>query len=104
MRAYSTDPFSPGRAGWRERRTKLQPTGMARKVDQLGRVVLPAEMRRTFGINEGDLVDIAVDGTRIVLTKVEERCVFCATVTDLREFSGKLVCSPCVSRLSTNGA
>jgi transcriptional pleiotropic regulator of transition state genes len=78
----------------------LHSTGMTRKVDSLGRVVLPAEMRRVFGIREGDLVDIAVDGQHIVLTKVEQRCVFCGDATALVEYSGKLVCRPCVDGLS----
>ena len=78
----------------------MHSTGMTRKVDSLGRVVLPAEMRRVFGIREGDLVDIAVDGQHIVLTKVEQRCVFCGDAAGLVEYSGKLVCQPCVEGLS----
>jgi AbrB family transcriptional regulator, transcriptional pleiotropic regulator of transition state genes len=73
--------------------------GMARKVDQLGRIVLPAELRRLFGIHEGDLVEIFVEEGRIVLAKVEEHCVFCGSTTDLREFGGKLVCHSCTERL-----
>lgn len=75
-------------------------TGVARKVDQLGRVVLPAEVRRRFGIRPGDMIEIAVDSDAIQLIKVEDRCVFCGGTTDLVEFSGKLVCGGCVSRLS----
>jgi transcriptional pleiotropic regulator of transition state genes len=75
-------------------------TGVARKVDQLGRVVLPAEVRRQFGIRPGDMIDIAVDSDAILLSKVEDRCVFCAGAADLIEFSGKLVCTGCVSRLA----
>jgi AbrB family transcriptional regulator, transcriptional pleiotropic regulator of transition state genes len=75
-------------------------TGVARKVDQLGRVVLPAEVRRQFGINPGDLIEIAVDSDAILLTKVEERCIFCGATANLSEFSTKLVCSGCVSRLA----
>jgi AbrB family transcriptional regulator, transcriptional pleiotropic regulator of transition state genes len=78
-------------------------TGMARKVDQLGRVVLPAEVRRQFGIRPGDMVDIAVDSDAILLSKVEDRCVFCSAGADLIEFSGKLVCPVCVSRLAAEG-
>ena len=73
---------------------------MARKVDQLGRIVLPAELRRLFGIHEGDLVEIFVEEGRIVLAKVEEHCIFCGSTAELREFSGKLVCQACVDRLS----
>jgi len=79
-------------------------TGVARKVDQLGRVVLPAEVRRHFGISPGDLIEIAVDSDAILLTKVEDRCVFCGGTASLSEFSGKLVCSDCVSRLAAEEA
>jgi AbrB family transcriptional regulator, transcriptional pleiotropic regulator of transition state genes len=79
-------------------------TGVARKVDQLGRVVLPAEVRRHFDISPGDLVEIAVDSDAILLTKVENCCVFCGGTASLSEFSGKLVCSECVSRLAAEGA
>jgi transcriptional pleiotropic regulator of transition state genes len=79
-------------------------TGVARKVDQLGRVVLPAEVRRHFHISPGDLVEIAVDSDAILLTKVENRCVFCGGTASLSEFSGKLVCSECVSRLAAEEA
>jgi AbrB family transcriptional regulator, transcriptional pleiotropic regulator of transition state genes len=79
-------------------------TGVARKVDQLGRVVLPSEVRRHFGISPGDLIEIAVDSDAILLTKVEDRCVFCGGTADLSEFSGKLVCGECVSRLASEEA
>jgi transcriptional pleiotropic regulator of transition state genes len=79
-------------------------TGVARKVDQLGRVVLPAEVRRHFGISPGDLIEVAVDSDAILLTKVEDRCVFCGGTANLSEFSGKLVCGECVSRLAAEEA
>jgi AbrB family transcriptional regulator, transcriptional pleiotropic regulator of transition state genes len=79
-------------------------TGVARKVDQLGRVVLPAEVRRHFDISAGDLIEITVDSDAILLTKVENRCVFCGGTTGLSEFSGKLVCGECLSRLAAEEA
>jgi AbrB family transcriptional regulator, transcriptional pleiotropic regulator of transition state genes len=82
----------------------LRRTGVARKVDQLGRVVLPAEVRRHFDISPGDLIEIAVDSDAILLTKVENRCVFCGETASLSEFSGKLVCGECVSRLAAEEA
>lgn len=75
-------------------------TGVTRKVDQLGRVVLPAEVRRHFGISPGDFIEIAVDTDAILLSKVEDRCVFCSGTADLSEFSGKLVCRGCLTRLA----
>ena len=77
-------------------------SGVTRKVDQLGRVVLPVELRRTLGLREGDLVEVAVEGTRILLTKVETRCIFCGNGTDLRDFAGKRVCGGCVGRLTAS--
>jgi AbrB family transcriptional regulator, transcriptional pleiotropic regulator of transition state genes len=80
-----------------------QTSGVSRKVDRLGRIVLPAELRKELDINEGDLMEIAVDDDdRIVLEKVAQRCVFCraAPPTELREFEHKLVCEPCVERLT----
>lgn len=74
--------------------------GVARKVDQLGRVVLPVEMRKALRIEVGDLVMMSADGERIVLHKVEQVCVFCAGSDQLREFSRKLVCAACVGRLT----
>jgi len=77
---------------------------MARKVDALGRVVLPKELRSQLTIEPGDLVDISVDEDRIVLEKVEQRCVFCGSTVELRDFEKKLVCAGCVERLSGSGA
>ena len=79
----------------------MSTSGVTRKVDQLGRVVLPVEIRRNLGLREGDHVEIAVEGSRILLTKVETRCIFCGTGTDLREFAAKRVCNGCVGRLTS---
>jgi AbrB family transcriptional regulator, transcriptional pleiotropic regulator of transition state genes len=82
-------------------------SGVSRKVDRLGRVVLPVELRKQLEISEGDLIEIGIDDDgRIVLEKVAQRCVFCratAPATDLREFEHKLVCEPCVEKLTASG-
>ena len=78
-------------------------TGVARKVDQLGRVVLPSELRRALGIREGDLVDFSVEDRRIVIEKVEQRCTFCGSNTELREFRDRLVCATCATELGASG-
>jgi transcriptional pleiotropic regulator of transition state genes len=77
-------------------------TGMARKVDDLGRIVLPAEIRRSFDIGEGDLLDISVEEGRIVLQKVQDRCVLCGSDIDLFLHEGKLVCLVCRKALATS--
>lgn len=68
---------------------------MARKVDDLGRIVLPVEMRRMFGIQPGDELQIAVDGACILLHKPQPGCVFCDGVDALRAYRDKPVCRSC---------
>ncbi len=79
----------------------LLKTGMTRKLDDLGRIVLPAEIRRTFGIREGDLIDISVSDDQILLSKQERTCTFCRSDVDLESFSEKLVCAVCRKSLAT---
>ena len=78
----------------------MKPTGLPRRIDHLGRIVIPVELRRLLGIAEGDYVGFSSDGDRIVLEKVEERCTFCGTPSELRPYKGKLVCDACASDLS----
>ncbi len=74
-------------------------TGVSRKVDDLGRIVLPVELRRVFNIRSGDELQIAVDGGDILLRKVEARCVFCDGGDGLRPYRGKQVCTECTEGL-----
>lgn len=78
----------------------MRDTGMSRKVDDLGRVVIPAEMRKSFGIREGDYLDISVEDDRIILSRREDACIFCRSTADLKEFRGRMVCATCVGQLS----
>ena len=74
-------------------------TGMARKVDDLGRIVLPVETRRLFSIQPGDALEISVADGAILLRKLETACVFCGSHEDLREYKGKQVCGPCAAEM-----
>jgi AbrB family transcriptional regulator, transcriptional pleiotropic regulator of transition state genes len=78
-------------------------TGMARKVDDLGRIVLPVETRRLFNIRPGDALEIAVADGAILLRKLESGCVFCDARDALQEFKGKLVCLDCTGSLGPPG-
>ena len=78
----------------------MKSIGMSRKVDDLGRIVLPVELRRQLGIKAGDELDIAVDGVMVMLHKIESRCVFCDSQEGLRAYCEKQVCSDCLSQLS----
>jgi transcriptional pleiotropic regulator of transition state genes len=77
--------------------------GMSRKVDDLGRIVLPVELRRQLGIRAGDELDISVDGAMVLLSKIESRCVFCDSVDQLRGYREKQVCGSCVTALAQPG-
>jgi transcriptional pleiotropic regulator of transition state genes len=77
----------------------MKPTGIRRKVDDLGRVVIPASMRRSLGIGLGDEVEISVDGGRVVLAKPSEQCTFCEATDNLGSFRDKVVCWSCTAAL-----
>ncbi len=68
---------------------------MVRKIDDLGRIVVPAETRRLFSIREGDPLTISVDGDAIVIRKLEATCTFCGATRDVNAFKGKGVCAKC---------
>ena len=73
----------------------MKDTGMARKVDDLGRIVLPVELRRLHGIKTGDALEISVDGDAIVLRKLFQGCVFCGENEGLTVYRGRSVCPAC---------
>ncbi len=73
----------------------MKTVGIIRKVDELGRVVLPVEMRRTLGIEERDPLEISLDGETVILRKVQNVCVFCGGEKDLLEYNGKCICCDC---------
>ena len=77
----------------------MKSTGIVRKLDQLGRIVIPKELRTTFDIKETDPIEIFVDGTDIVLRKYQKSCVFCGESGGLVEFGGKVVCADCLKKI-----
>ena len=80
----------------------MQTTGIIRKVDDLGRIVLPVEVRRAMGIQVGTELEILVENRRSVLEKMENCCIFCGARENLRQFFGKNLCSRCVEMLQQN--
>lgn len=78
----------------------MKATGIVRKVDELGRIVLPIELRRTLEIAERDSLEIYVDGTSIVLRKYEPACVFCGSSKDVAVFKDKNICTACLKELT----
>ncbi|RPI23463.1 MAG: AbrB/MazE/SpoVT family DNA-binding domain-containing protein [Actinobacteria bacterium] len=73
---------------------------MVRKIDDLGRIVVPAETRRLFNIREGDELAIAVENDAIVLRKLEASCVFCDETVDVVAFHGRGICHRCRQELT----
>ena len=77
----------------------MKTTGVVRKIDELGRVVLPSEIRRVFGIHEGDELDISVDGERVILQKRLDACLFCGAENPAINYRDRKICESCASEL-----
>jgi len=78
----------------------VKPAGIVRKVDQLGRIVLPKSLRKRFQMNEGDPVEILVQGDHIILSRYYPRCVFCGSAEQVSEFKERHICAGCLSEMS----
>lgn len=77
----------------------MKSIGVVRKVDELGRVVIPIEVRRSLGIAEKDPLEIYVDSENIVLKKYEPTCVFCGEAGEILRFRGKNICTDCIKAI-----
>ena len=77
----------------------MKATGIVRKIDALGRIVLPIEIRKILDIKQKDAVEIFTDNDRIVLQKYQPACVFCNNTEDVIYFSGKRICAECLKIL-----
>jgi transcriptional pleiotropic regulator of transition state genes len=78
----------------------MKSTGVVRKVDELGRIVIPIELRRTMGIEEKDALEIYVDNEKIILKKYEPACIFCGNEENVVIYKGKNLCKNCLTELS----
>ena len=79
----------------------MKATGMVRRVDELGRVVLPAEIRQAMDIKVKDSLEIYTDGDSIVLKKYQQSCVFCEEAEDLVQFADKRICPACLGKIKS---
>lgn len=77
----------------------MKKTGIIRKVDELGRVVLPIELRRTLDIGEREELEIYLDDDKIVLKKYETACIFCGNTKKLTTYCEKQVCRDCIKKM-----
>lgn len=74
----------------------MKSTGIIRKVDELGRIVVPKELRKVLDINTKDPIAIFVEGKGIILKRYIRGCVFCGEARDTIEFKGKTLCRNCL--------
>lgn len=81
----------------------MKSTGISRKVDDLGRIVIPMELRNQLNIKEKDAIEIYVEGSSIVLKKFNQSCVFCGSEKDLKDFNGHSICKKCIDDISKVG-
>jgi len=78
----------------------MKSTGIVRRVDELGRVVLPIELRRVLGIAEKDQIEIYVEGASIILKKYQPSCIFCDNCDNVVDYKDKMVCPECIKELA----
>ncbi|WP_426455157.1 AbrB/MazE/SpoVT family DNA-binding domain-containing protein [Paenibacillus sp. S-38] len=77
----------------------MKPAGVVRKVDQLGRIVLPKSLRKRYQMNEGDPVEILVSGDHIILERYRPRCVFCGSMEQVSDFKERHICAECLGEM-----
>ena len=75
-------------------------TGIIRRVDELGRIVIQKEMRKYIDIYQKDPIEISIEGSNIILHKYENKCVFCGAIKPAIRYNGKLICSKCLKEIN----
>lgn len=77
----------------------MKSTGIVRKIDELGRIVIPKELRRTLVINESDPMEIYTEGDQVILKKYEPTCIFCGEGKEVINYKGKNICNSCMDEI-----
>lgn len=77
----------------------MKSIGMVRKIDDLGRIVLPMELRRQFGVSPRDALEIYTDDDKIILKKYEPACIFCGDASGIVNFEGRNICPNCAKKI-----
>ena len=78
----------------------MKTTGIIRKIDELGRLVIPKEIRDLLEMGSGEDVEIRLEGNKVVLTKYTQSCIFCSETSELVEYEGRRICSACIRKLN----
>lgn len=79
----------------------MKSTGFVKRVDELGRILIPKELRSSLEIESKDSLEMFVDGDRIVLQKYQPACIFCSSADDIVFFEGRRICASCLSKLKS---
>ncbi len=79
----------------------MRATGIVRKIEDLGRIVLPVELRKGMNINHKDYIEIFVEADTIILKKYEPACIFCDNASDVKRYKGRKICSACMEELKS---
>lgn len=77
----------------------MKNTGVCKTIDDLGRIVLPKEIRKSLGFDIRSSVELYVEDDRLIIKKAKESCIFCGSSDDLTEFKGKNVCQKCINTI-----
>ena len=78
----------------------MKETVFVKRIDELGRIVVPREIRRVLGVSNLESVRIYTDGANVMIKKAEDSCEFCKSVGNLTEFKGKFICQSCKNELT----
>ena len=78
----------------------MKSTGIIRNLDELGRVVIPKEIRKKLNIDQKDPIEVYIEGNSIILKKFENGCIFCNNSKNLQVYKEKLICKKCLESLS----
>ena len=77
----------------------MKSTGFVKKIDELGRILVPKELRASMELDPKDALEMYVDGDRIILQKYQPACIFCNNADDILFFEGRRICASCLSKL-----
>ncbi|OCA98341.1 AbrB/MazE/SpoVT family DNA-binding domain-containing protein [Clostridium beijerinckii] len=80
----------------------MKASGIVRKLDPLGRIVIPKEIRKVLGINDGDSMEIIKVDNEVVVRKYSKGCIFCGSDKGVFNFKDMLICNECREALKEN--
>lgn len=77
----------------------MKDTGVVRKIDPLGRLVIPIEVRRELGLNENEPVEMYVENKRVIIEKYNPSCLICGETENVKKINEKSICDSCINKI-----